>query len=627
LTSAAAAAPPPLEAYGRLPVVEDIELSPAGDRIAFITVEGDQRRLVIQTLDGKERSVIGAGNVKVRDLAWAGPERLLITTSVTAWLPEFRGRSEWFQVAAYNISTRKLRLLLNDTPLTVNAVMGEPVVAMNRGEPTVFVRGVTLTGDGRYDLYRVDMDTGRGTVHAEGSNRVGAWVVSPDGEPVARSERDDRRGLSLIKARVGAGWREIISAEEEQEATSLYGLGRTEGTLLVTRPGGDQRRVHELTIADGTLSPPLDKADGRDMVGVQYDPTTLRPMALLYLGRTWEYEFLDPQQARAWRGARAPFKDNHVSLASWSADFKKLVLKIEGAEDAGTYFVVDLDTKKAHVLADAWPGVPAEQIGPVRWITYKAADGLEIPAYLTLPPGREAKNLPLVVLPHGGPQARDTPGFDWWSQALASRGYAVLQPQFRGSDGFGKKFVEAGYGEWGRKMQTDLSDGVRHLAREGLIDPKRVCITGGSYGGYAALAGPTLDPGVYRCAVSVNGVGDLAGMLAAEASDAGRANTAAVRYWSRFMGVSFRKRAELDAVSPTRQAARADAPILVIHGRDDTVVPYIQSADFVRAMQKAGKPVEFVPLKGEDHWLSRGATRLEMLRASVAFIEKHNPPD
>jgi dipeptidyl aminopeptidase/acylaminoacyl peptidase len=176
-------------------------------------------------------------------------------------------------------------------------------------------------------------------------------------------------------------------------------------------------------------------------------------------------------------------------------------------------------------------------------------------------------------------------------------------------------------------MQTDLSDGVRHLAAQGVVDPKRVCIMGASYGGYAAMAGITLDSGVYRCSVAVAGVGDPAAMLETDAKDAGRRNSPAVRYWSRFLGTSFRKRAELDAIAPTRQAAKAYAPILVMHGKDDTVVYHQQSVDFVRALQAAGKPVEFVTLDGEDHWLSRGSTRLNMLQRAVAFVEKHNPPN
>jgi dipeptidyl aminopeptidase/acylaminoacyl peptidase len=176
-------------------------------------------------------------------------------------------------------------------------------------------------------------------------------------------------------------------------------------------------------------------------------------------------------------------------------------------------------------------------------------------------------------------------------------------------------------------MQTDLSDGVRWLAKEGMIDPKRVCITGGSYGGYAAMAGPTIDPGVYRCAVAVAGVSDLREMLEWSKDKTGARDSSTVRYWKRFMGANAINDVSLDAVSPARQAAKADAPILLIHGKDDTVVPYRQSVLFADALKKAGRPYEFVTLDGEDHWLSRSQTRLEMLKASIAFIEKHNPPN
>ena len=263
----------------------------------------------------------------------------------------------------------------------------------------------------------------------------------------------------------------------------------------------------------------------------------------------------------------------------------------------------------------------------IKPITYKAADGLEITGYLTLPHGRAPKDLPLVVLPHGGPEGRDTLGFDWWSQALASRGYAVLQPNFRGSEGFGDKFVEAGYGQWGKLMQTDLSDGVRHLAKQGLIDPKRVCIVGASYGGYAALAGATMDRGVYRCAASVAGPADLRRMLIDNNDRFGSGRNAGLRYWLRFMGADGVKDPDLSAISPAKMADRIDIPVLLIHGKDDTVVPYVQSTIMADAMKKAGKPVELVTLNGEDHWLSRGATRLQMLTSVVGFLEKNNPPN
>jgi dipeptidyl aminopeptidase/acylaminoacyl peptidase len=259
-------------------------------------------------------------------------------------------------------------------------------------------------------------------------------------------------------------------------------------------------------------------------------------------------------------------------------------------------------------------------------ITYAAADGFKIPAYLTLPAGRPPTKLPLIVFPHGGPAARDTADFGWWAQAMASRGYAVLQPQFRGS-ALDRQFVAAGFGEWGRKMQTDLSDGVRYLEKEGTIDPKRVCIVGGSYGGYAALAGVTLDPGIYRCAVSVAGISDLKRFLEWVNSRDRVGAHISQRYWDRFMGVENYKDLNLDAISPIKHIDAVTVPVLLIHGRDDTVVPFEQSDVMLSALKKAGKSVELVTLKKEDHWLSRGETRLQMLTSSVAFLEANNPPN
>jgi dipeptidyl aminopeptidase/acylaminoacyl peptidase len=265
--------------------------------------------------------------------------------------------------------------------------------------------------------------------------------------------------------------------------------------------------------------------------------------------------------------------------------------------------------------------LPDANVGPTSIVVYKAADGLEIHGVLTLPPGRDPKVLPLVVLPHGGPQDHDVLGFDWTAQAYASRGYAVFQPNFRGSDGYGLDFRNAGFGQWGRKMQTDISDGVAELARRGVIDPKRASIVGASYGGYAALAGVTVQQGLYRCAVSYAGVSDLNYLISREVGDD---ENAGARYLRRFLGAEHGEAAVRD-LSPARLAARADAPILLIHGESDTVVPIGQSREMERVLKQAGKSVEFVQLKGEDHWLSRDAMRKAMLAAAVAFVENHNP--
>jgi dipeptidyl aminopeptidase/acylaminoacyl peptidase len=234
--------------------------------------------------------------------------------------------------------------------------------------------------------------------------------------------------------------------------------------------------------------------------------------------------------------------------------------------------------------------------------------------------------LPLIVLPHGGPVARDTADFDWWAQALADQGYAVLQSNFRGS-ATSQEFLEAGFGQWGRKMQTDLSDGVRYLAAQGIADAARACIVGASYGGYAALAGVTLDHGVYRCAISVAGPSDLKRMLHWVDEKYGQRGNIAQRFWDRDMGVKGPDDAALDGISPIKHLDALTVPVLLIHGKDDTVIPYEQSDVMYDALRHAKKQVDLVTLKHEDHWLSRGETRLQMLQASVDFLRANNPPD
>jgi dipeptidyl aminopeptidase/acylaminoacyl peptidase len=198
----------------------------------------------------------------------------------------------------------------------------------------------------------------------------------------------------------------------------------------------------------------------------------------------------------------------------------------------------------------------------------------------------------------------------------------VLQPNFRGSTGYGPAFRRAGYGQWGRKMQSDVSDGLTALAAQGIVDPKRACIMGASYGGYAALAGVTLQKGLYRCAVAVAGVSDVAKMASTDIQESGYDDTL-----KRALKEELGERKDLRPISPVNFAAQADAPILLIHGKDDTVVPYGQSTAMAGALREAGKPVEMVTLPGEDHWLSRSETRLAMLEAAVRFITANNPPD
>ncbi len=253
---------------------------------------------------------------------------------------------------------------------------------------------------------------------------------------------------------------------------------------------------------------------------------------------------------------------------------------------------------------------------------------------LTLPPKPEAKALPLVVLPHDGPQAHNSLGFDWLAQALASRGYLVLQPDYRGSDGHGPDFVAAGYGQWGRRMQSDLADGVRELVAQGMADPKRVCILGIGYGGYAALKGAT-DAATYRCAVSINGISDPAAYKTWQGDHRTIPEQDAITQlipdpaWPRAFKINPDSSLVLgaylgdDVASP--DAAAMTVPVLLVHESDDPVVPVQQSRSLRQALQAIGHPADLVEVAGQDHIAGSEATRAAILQAVVTFLEKQNP--
>jgi len=332
-------------------------------------------------------------------------------------------------------------------------------------------------------------------------------------------------------------------------------------------------------------------------------------------------EFLEPTLDARWQQVIKALGGVLPTFVSSSADLSRVIALVQ-TPTGPVYLLADMATGNLTALGPRYRQLPA--VGEVRAIEYAAEDGLTIPAYLTLPAGRKARGLPLVVMPHGGPESRDGGGFDWWAQALAFEGYAVLQPNFRGST-LSDAFVVAGRGEWGRKMQTDLSDGVRHLASLGIIDPGRVCIVGASYGGYAALAGVSLQQGIYRCAVAVAGVSDLHRLVMPSAGVRTEANIGA-RYLERWLGVSNVDDPSVDDRSPLHHAGAIQVPLLLIHGRDDMVVPFEQSRWMADELKRLHRTYKLVELKSEDHWLSQSQTRLQMLEEVAAFLKTNNPP-
>ena len=621
-SGALARSTPPLSAWGALPAIEQVALSEDTTRLAFIGVSGDARRLVLQTVEGALLGVIGLDDTKVIDIQWAGNEDIVVTTARTTAAPELGlPLSEFYSAQAYSLSKKRFIRLASRVPNALGFVLRVPDIRVIGGKAFAYCTVITLGTSTQIVLARIAVADGAVTTIDSANPETGNWMVSESGEAVARSRYDQSSGMFAVALRRGDIWPEVFQRRALLDRPWLEAL-TADGQGAVVSVFDEEGYAYIEVRAEG--GPRLAIPEGRAYRAILRHGRSSRMIGGMWFEDYSRFDYFEPVRKASWDSVQRTFKGQRVVPQSWSADGRKVLVFVEGPTNSGAYYLVNLDARRADLVGEAWPLVTADWIGEIKPYAYKASDGLDIPGYLTLPPGQSAaKGLPLVVLPHGGPASHDELRFDWWAQALASRGYAVLQPNFRGSTGQGLEHLQAGFGQWGRRMQSDLSDGVKALAVAGIIDPGRVAIVGGSYGGYAAMAGPTLDPGHYRCAVAVAGVSDLRRMLTWSANRYGE-KSETTRYWTRFMGGG-RNDPALDEISPLRQAEKADAPILLIHGKDDTVVPYEQSALFAEALKRAGKSVELLTLKGEDHDLARGETRLLMLEATITFLRKHNP--
>ena len=617
----------PLEAYGRLPAMEDVRLSPDGARLAYVATDGERRTLVVQEL--AHNTIIAAlrvGERKLRSVQWAGDNHLILTTSTTGRLAGVRSTvGEWTVASDYNIAKHAQHALLGRTGTgsdhdVLNVTDGVPMVRILGGKPFAFVQGARVeAGAARAVLFKVDLDNDDvSLVVAEGSPDTRRYLVDAAGAPLAASEYSPAQGRWTLSLWRDGAWRSADHVPTLLNPPELLGLGRDGGSALVAFDGEETGVFREYDPAKTSWGQPF--AEGDRLIR---DPADERLIGVeTLIGDERRYTFFEPGDQAMWRAVAQTYSGAGVSLVAMSRNHQTIVARVDSPTDGPSFALVDVKRLTSQWIGAEYDGLKPEDISGVRAVSFKARDGLPLSGYLTLPHGREPKRLPLIVIPHGGPAARDEPGFDWWSQAMASRGYAVLRVNYRGSAGLGGAFQAAGLGQWGRRMQTDLSDGVRYLVGQGEVDPARVCIVGASYGGYAALAGVSQEPDVYRCAASVAGPSDLAAFVGWARRDAGAEGAAAARYWRRYMGAQD----GLTAISPAAHARAISAPVLLIHGRDDTVVPFFQSRIMADALRRAGKTVELVALNGEDHWMSRGETRLEMLKAVVAFLEKNNPP-
>ncbi|MFZ5728833.1 MAG: alpha/beta hydrolase family protein [Pseudomonadota bacterium] len=632
----ACAEPPPAAAFGRLPAIQDAAISPDGAHLAILGGPAGARSLNIAPIDGGAAKTTPLGDIEAVELFWAGDAHVIVRVGFWEKLAQ-RAEYRFERNIAFDLDGKPIANLLSNDHASRYATSQHVVRVVHGETPVVYLMGLQVApdrshidsrvaqrGDGqhfKWALWRADPATGEGRLVEPGTYE--AWGFEPDstGEARIRLETDEKTELDRVWARA-KGERRWSQVWSEADGGDYIGYSDPEDAIYLISVGETGHQVIRRRLADGVDERVGEASPYRPHLS--RDPYTGRAIAISAGGESVQAQFLDAEVGAVHGLLSRALRDREVSLVSWSQDRDRYVIRAEAADAAPVWYLFDRARKELSPLADAYPELKDAPLGETRWITYAARDGLSIPAYVTTPPGVAAGKRPLIVLPHGGPHSRDQNDFDYLTQFLASRGYVVLRPQFRGSRGFGLAFERAGYGEWAGKMQTDLIDGVKALADAGVVDPDQVCIVGASYGGYAALASITMYPDEYRCAAAIAPVSDLQ-MLQLHEIRAGGRDSLSVSGLREMLGQASRE--QMAAGSPVTHAAAAGGPVLLLHGDQDTVVQLDHSVVMKNALERAGKPVELIVFEGENHYFYRPTSRIRMLQALEAFLTEHLPAD
>jgi dipeptidyl aminopeptidase/acylaminoacyl peptidase len=490
-----------------------------------------------------------------------------------------------------------------------------------------------LDGFNGRSLFKVNIETGRGEQIEKPSENVVGWWLDVNGAPIVRIS-EQRGTVKMSRKDEENKWRvfyqmRVRDMQEQDEYTPIAPSHEPDKYYVLARPPGHDRiGLYLYDLKQESFEAPLVEHPTFDLDAVRISQDGTRVVYYCYTSHVSICEFKEPKVNAHMRGLRKYFDESaNVYVHDSSDDGSGILLFVEGPRDPPTFYYYQLEKKDIQKLGSTRKSLDETARPTASVVRWKAGDGMDLQGYLTLPanaPAAGDAKLPLVVHPHGGPEARDHLTFNRWVQFMVARGYAVFQPNFRGSAGFGRAFAESGYGQWGRRMQEDITEGVKMLVEKGMVDGGRMCIVGASYGGYAALAGAALTPDLYKCSVSIAGVSDLDDFIAWRKRNWG-SDSEGYKYWLKAIGNPEADKQKLREVSPVEQADKIRIPVLLIHGTDDFVVPIGQSRAMKRALDRTGRKTELLELDKEGHsyWPHN---EYRALAAIDEFLWKHLGP-
>ncbi len=604
--SAADDAPIPVRDFFRHPERSNFRISPDGKTLAFLQPYERRMNVYVQPIAGGEPKRLT--NETARDIPdhfWKGPDRLV-------YVKDFGG-DENFHVVAVNKDGSGLKDL---TPF--DGVRAE-IIDQLRDFPDQLLVGLNKRNKEVFDAYRLDLRTGELELIAENPGNITSWLADHAGNIRGAQTTDGVNTSFLYRDGASGPFRTVLTTSFRDSFSPLFFTFDNKSLYAASNLGRDKQAIVLVDPATAKEQKVLFGHPDVDVDGLSFSRKRKVLTTISYV--TWkpQRKFLDAETEKLFAALEKQLPGYEFGIQSTTDDEDRFVVAAYNDRTPGARYLYDSRADKLTKLGDIAPWLPETKMATMKPIEYKSRDGLTINGYITLPNGKEPKNLPVIVNPHGGPWARDVWGWNPEVQMLANRGYAVLQMNFRGSTGYGRSFWQASFKQWGLKMQDDISDGVNYLVKEGIADPKRICIYGGSYGGYATLAGVTYTPDLYACAVDYVGVSNLFTFL----------NTIPP-YWKPFLdmmhemvGEPEKDKALLTATSPALNADRIKTPLFIAQGARDPRVNIDEANQMVKALKARGVDVPYMVKENEGHGFRNEENQFDFYEAMERFLAKY----
>lgn len=624
--SNAVAKAPAADDFGILPSIYDSAISPDGTEHASIVNFNGQYVIRIGSLTGSEEKPRLVGlekGVKPGYIKWVNNERVILSF----WQSEVSNGLPYRIGYLFTLDTSEMKGRILIKPKGIFRQFNNVVVDWLEDDP----EHILMSFDDRSNnlqpsIRKVNVRNGNYTRVKGALQGVQHWYTDNDGNPRAGQGRLNTKSADWvlkIKDATDGEWRDSEEYPGLSGGTTVHGFTSDPNEMIISSYQGQNTvGLYIYNLKSKRITRKLYHNDKYDATGVVLSKDGDEVIGARYIADTTETELLGNYQT-AMQVIRQKLNAHTVDFIDQSNDGSSVIVKVSNPYDPGAVYLMK-NGEIAATLGSLHPSLPSDEMGEVISVQYRARDGFKIPSYVTLPPAvtdtSQLKNLPFVVLPHGGPYGRDTKRFDYFAQFFASRGYGVLQMNFRGSDGYGKAFEEAGRKNW-IVMQEDVEDGARWLLEKGYADPKRMCIAGWSYGGYASLMGAAKNGDIYNCAIAMAALTDIADFK----SDLKKYRHGSASSKS-FIGHGFESKDDIKANSPVKLAEDIKIPVFLAHGTQDQQVHFDQYKRMKRALKKSSSKATYMEFKDEDHYLSNQKNRQEFFKGLEKFLVKANGP-